>query len=89
VHLAQEEALLRYAFLPSVGERPRIAARYVGMSRLLRLRPQIAGGWTPGREEIDCAIIPFRKRCNIERICVRMFALLAACIAEPLPTGVA
>jgi|SRR6185295_2781318 len=48
VHLAQEEGLLRCAFPASVGERPRIAAHYVGLSRHLRLRLQIASGWTPG-----------------------------------------
>ena len=50
VHLAQDEALLRCAF---PAERPRIAARYVGLSRHLRL--QIASGWTRGRKDIDCA----------------------------------
>jgi hypothetical protein len=76
----------RCDFLSSVGERPRISARYVGLSRLLRLRLQMVG--PPGREDIDCAIIPNRKGCDIERNCVREFALLAARIAEPLPTGV-
>ena len=89
VHLAQKKALLRCRFLCSVGERPRITARYGGLSRHLRLRLQIASRRTPGRKDIDCATIVSRERCNIERICVRMFALLAARIADPRPTGVA
>ena len=89
VHLAQEEALLRCHFLCSVGERPRIATRYVGLSRHLRLRLQIASGRSPGRKDVNCAAILGRERCDIARICVRMFAVLAARIADPWPTGVA
>ena len=45
MYIAHEEALSLW-LLSSVGERPRIAARYVSLSRLLRLRLQIASGWT-------------------------------------------
>ena len=87
--LRKKEALLRCHFLCSVGERPRIATRYVGLSRHLRLRLQIASGRSPGRKDVNCAAILGRERCDIARICVRMFAVLAARIADPWPTGVA